>query len=74
MHRFRAGIVGIVVAGILAGCGGSTVDEGPKGFTPTDTRGMEGMVKDLQAGMKKGDYKKKAAPEPDKSKEPVKKK
>ena len=40
MHRFRSGIAGIVLAAAIAGCGGSTVDEGPKPFTPTDTSSL----------------------------------
>ena len=36
MHRFRSGIAGIVLGVAIGGCGGS-VDEGPGGFTPTDT-------------------------------------
>jgi hypothetical protein len=72
MHRFRSGIAGIVLAGVLAGCGGSTVEEGPKPFTSTDTKQMDGMVKELQDGMKKKSYTTKPAPE--KSKEPEKKK
>ncbi len=64
----------MVLAGLLAGCGGSTVDEGPKGFTPTDTKPMEGMVKDMQDAMKKKDYTKVQAPPPEKSKQPEKKK
>jgi hypothetical protein len=56
MHRIRSGIVGSVLAVVIAGCGESTVDEGPKGFTPTDTRQLDPMVKEMQNVMKKGDY------------------
>jgi hypothetical protein len=56
MHRFRSGIAGIVLAVVLAGCGGSTVDEGPKGFTPTDTKPLESMLKEQQDVMKKKGY------------------
>jgi hypothetical protein len=74
MHRFRSGIVGILLTGFLAGCGETSVDEGPKGFTPTDTKPMEGMLKDMQDGMKTKNYTKRPVPEPEKSKEPAKKK
>ena len=75
MHRLRSGIVGMALLGLLAGCGGSTVDEGPKPFTPTDTTGLkDAMVKDMQENMKTGDYKKLQQPPPEKSKEPEKKK
>ncbi len=62
MHRFRSGIVGIVIAGWLAGCGGGSVDEGPKGFTPTDTKPLEPMLKQMQDNMKNNNYTKRAAP------------
>jgi len=74
MHRLRSGIVGMALMGGLAGCGGSTVDEGPKGFTPTDTTSLNPMVKEMQEQMKKKDYTKKPAPTEEKSKEPEKKK
>jgi hypothetical protein len=73
MHRFRSGIVGMVLAGFLAGCGESTVDEGPKGFTPTDTTKLNPMADQMKEVMKKGAYKK-APPSSEKSKEPEKKK
>jgi hypothetical protein len=74
MHRFRSGIVGMTLAGVLAGCGGSTVDEGSKGFQPTDVKPMEPMFKEMQDVAKKGGYTKKAAPpEKEKTKEPAKK-
>jgi hypothetical protein len=75
MHRLRSGIVGMALLGLLAGCGGSTVDEGPKPFTPTDTTGLnDAMVKDMQEKMKSKDYTKVQQPPPEKSKEPEKKK
>jgi hypothetical protein len=75
MHRLRSGIVGMALMGLLAGCGGTTVDEGPKPFTPTDTTGLQGsMIKDMQAKMKNKDYTKRPEPPPEKSKEPAKKK
>jgi len=75
MHRFRSGIAGLVLMGLVAGCGGTTVDEGAKPFTPTDTTQLQNsMVKELQAGMKKADYKNRPTPPPEKSKEPEKKK
>lgn len=75
MHRLRSGIVGMVLMGGLAGCGGSSVDEGPKGFTPTDTTPLNPMIKEMQEQMKKKDYAKRPTPpEKEKSKEPEKKK
>jgi hypothetical protein len=61
MHRFRSGIVGMALAGVLAGCGGTTVDEGPKPFQSTDLKGanMEPMLKEMQEVAKKRDYTKK---------------
>jgi hypothetical protein len=76
MHRFRSGIVGMALAGVLAGCGGTTVDEGPKPFQSTDIKGanMDSMLKEMQDVAKKGAYKQKAAPsEKEKTKEPEKK-
>jgi hypothetical protein len=73
MQRIRSGIVGMALAGFLAGCGGSTVDEGPKGFTPTDTKPLEPLVKQMQESMKTKNYMKTATlPEKEKSKEPKK--
>ena len=60
--------------GLLAGCGGTTVDEGPKGFTPTDTTSLNPMIKEMQDQMKKKDYMKRPAPAEEKSKESEKKK
>ncbi len=76
MHRIRSGIAGSSLMAALAGCGESSVDEGPKGFTPTDTKPLDPMVKQMQDTMKKKDYTKKAAPPPEKekSKEAEKKK
>jgi hypothetical protein len=73
MHRFRSGIVGIALVGVLAGCGGTAVDEGPKAFQPTDIKPMEPMLKQMQDAMKKRDYTKKAIPETEKTKESEKK-
>jgi hypothetical protein len=72
MRRFRSGIAGIALAGVLGGCGGSTVDEGPKEFRPTDTKAMEPLFKEMQNTMKNKSYLKK--PEPEKPKEAEKKK
>lgn len=66
MSRIRSGIMGTVLAGFLAGCGGSSIDEGPGGFTPTDTKPMEPMVNEMKNMMKKQDYTKKAEPPPEK--------
>jgi hypothetical protein len=74
MHRFRSGIVGMALVGVLAGCGGSSVDEGPKPFQPTDIKPMEPMIKEMQNAVTKRDYTKKAAPPDDKAKESEKKK
>ena len=74
MHRFRSGIVGIALAGVLAGCGGATVDEGPKPFQSTDIKPMEPMLKEMQDSMKKRDYTKKAVPTEKEKKEAEKKK
>jgi hypothetical protein len=75
MHRFRSGIVGIALAGVLTGCGGSSVDEGPKPFQSTDVKPMEPMFKEMQEALKKRDYTKKSSPPPEKekTKEPGKK-
>ncbi len=66
MSRIRPKIVGMVLAGFLAGCGGDVVDEGPGGFKPTDVKPLEPLVKEMQDMMKKGDYAKKAVPPPEK--------
>jgi hypothetical protein len=73
MHRLRSGIVGMALVGGLVGCGGTTVDEGPKGFTPTDTTSLNPMVKEMQDMMKKKDYMKRPTP-PDEKKGQEKKK
>lgn len=63
------------MAGVLAGCGGTSVDEGPKPFQLTDIKPMEPMLKEMQAAMKKRDYMNKAVPsEKEKAKESEKKK
>lgn len=74
MHRLRSGIVGMALMGLLAGCGGSAVDEGSKGFTPTDTQPLNPMIKEMQEQMKKKDYMKRQNPPEEKSKESEKKK
>jgi predicted small lipoprotein YifL len=66
MHRFRSGIAGIVLAGALAGCG-STVDEGPHEFKPTDTTSLNPLMDEMKSSMKKKDYAQKAVP-PDEKK------
>lgn len=73
MHRFRSEIAAIVLASVLAGCGGSTVDEGSKGFTPTDTKPLEPLADQMKDVMKKKDYTKKMNP-PAEKKEAEKKK
>ncbi len=61
MFRFRSGIVGIVLMAGLAGCG-TTVDEGPKPFTPTNTEPFNALTEQMKEKMKKGDYLQKAVP------------
>jgi hypothetical protein len=74
MHRFRWGIAGIVLASVIAGCGGSSVDEGPRDFTPTDTKQLDTMVKEMQGVAKTKAYLQKAVPtEKEKPKEADKK-
>jgi hypothetical protein len=73
MHRFRSGIAGIVLAAALAGCGGTTVDEGPKPFTPTDTTALEPLKQQLQESMKKKSYAQKAVVTEEKKKDEKKK-
>jgi hypothetical protein len=73
MHRFRSGIAGIVLAASIAGCGGSSVDEGPKPFTPTDTSSLKPMIAEQQEVMKKKSYAQKAVPPEEKKKEEKKK-
>jgi hypothetical protein len=72
MPRIRSGIVGIALAGLLAGCGESTVDEGPKGFTPTDVKPLDPMLKQMQDAMKTKSYTKRAEPPPEKGKDKAK--
>jgi hypothetical protein len=73
MHRIRSGIVGAALAGVLAGCG-SSVDEGPKEFRPTDPKPFEPMLKEMQNSMKTKSYTKQAVPPgKEKAKEPAKK-
>jgi hypothetical protein len=69
MHRFRSGIAGIVLSAAIAGCGGSTVDEGPKPFTPTDTSSLKPMITEQQEVMKKRSYAVKAVPPAEKKDE-----
>ncbi len=73
MHRFRSGIAGIVLSAAIAGCGGATVDEGPKPFTPTDTSSLKQMISEQQESMKKKSYAAKAVV-PDEKKKDEKKK
>jgi hypothetical protein len=74
MRRIRSGIVGVALAGILAGCGDSTVDEGPKEFRSTDVKPFEPMFKEMQDVMKKKSYTKlPVPPEKEKAKESTKK-
>lgn len=61
MYRFRSGIVGIVLMAGLAGCG-SSVDEGPRPFTPTNTDPFNALTDQMKERMKKGDYLQKAVP------------
>lgn len=74
MSRIRPRIVGMVLAGFLAGCGGGVDDSGSGGFKPTDVKPLDPMVKEMQDMMKKGDYAKKTAPPPEKKKEAEKEK
>ncbi len=73
MSWIRPKIVGMVLAGFLAGCSGGVEDDGPGGFKPTDVKPLDPMVKEMQDMMKKGDYAKKAVPPPEKKKETEKK-
>jgi Flp pilus assembly protein TadD len=60
MHRMCLGILGMVLAVALVGCGGeSTVEEGSTGFTPTDTRPLDPMIKQMQEADKTKAYLKK---------------
>lgn len=62
MHRFRSGIVGIVLMAGLVGCG-DTVDEGPKPFTATNTDQFNALSEQMKETMKKGNYLQKAVPD-----------
>ena len=68
MHRMRSGILGMALAVALAGCGDSASEEGPGGFTPTDTKPLEPMVNQMKEMMKKKDYNKVQAPPSEKEK------
>ena len=72
MHRIRSGIAGMALASILAGCGDSSVDEGPKEFKPTDTAPFQPMFNEMKEKMKDKSYTKKAVP-PENAKEGAKK-
>ena len=62
MHRMRSGILGMALAVALAGCGDSANEEGPGGFTPTDTKPLDPMVNQMKDAMKKKDYTKAPTP------------
>jgi hypothetical protein len=64
----RSGILGMALAVALAGCGDSASEEGPGGFTPTDTKPLEPMVNQMKEMMKKKDYNKVQAPPSEKEK------
>jgi hypothetical protein len=72
MHRFRSGIAGMVLAVAVAGCG-STVDEGVKPFTPTDTKPFDAISKEMQTVTKNKSHLQKAVPPEEKKKEGGKK-
>ncbi len=76
MHRIRSGILGMALAVAFAGCGDSAIEEGPGGFTPTDTTQLlrSRWSKQMQEAMKKKDYTKAQSPPPEKSKGSEKKK
>lgn len=58
MSRYRSGILGLALAVALAGCGDSGVQEGPGGFTPTDTKPLDPLADQMKEMMKKKDYNK----------------
>ena len=62
MHRIRTGILGMALAVAFAGCGESTIEEGPGGFTPTDTKPLDPMANQMKEMMKKKDYTKAPIP------------
>lgn len=76
MHRIRSGIVGFILAAFLGGCGETTLDEGPKGFTPTDVKPLDPLADQMKKVVKNQEYNKRAEPpaEKGKTKEAEKKK
>jgi hypothetical protein len=76
MSRYRSGILGMTLMVALAGCGESGLQEGPGGFTPTDTKPLEPLADQMKEMMKKKDYTKQPVvpTEKDKSKGAEKKK
>jgi hypothetical protein len=66
----------MALMGLLAGCGGdsATVEEGPKGFTPTDTTAYKSMIEDMQGVQKSKAYTKRPVPTEKDKKEAEKKK
>jgi hypothetical protein len=59
----------MVLAVAIVGCGGeSTVEEGSTGFTPTDTKPLEGMIKEMQEAGRTKAYLKKPEAEKEKPK------
>ena len=62
MHRIRSGVLGMALAVAFAGCGDSTIEEGPGGFTPTDTKPLDPMANQMKEMMKKKDYTKAPIP------------
>jgi hypothetical protein len=70
MRRLCSGIAGIILAVTFAGCGETTVDEGPKPFKPTDMQPLEPMLKQMQEVQKSKAYTKKSvAPKEEKAKQ-----
>lgn len=74
MHRIRSGIVVTILAAFLAGCGETANDEGPGGFTPTDTKPLDPLADQMKKVMKNKDYTKRQEPPPEKGKDSEKKK
>ena len=68
MARMRMGGLVMAVAIVAAGCGDSGVQEGPAGFTPTDTAPLQPMIKEMQEAGRTKAYLKKPAEATDKEK------
>ena len=52
----------MALAVAFAGCGESTIEEGPGGFKPTDTKPLDPMANQMKEMMKKKDYTKAPTP------------